>query len=117
MTSLCGFSIVLSKISDCFTKTKKKKKKKKKHKNKKKKQKQKTKKLKNQKQNKTKQNSWVTDAPQTPPPPKKKSLAWFCFYAIDGTRLKAMPMKGIITFILNSNHKIQVNLLGYLYGT
>ena len=56
MTSLCGFSIVLSKISDCFTKTKKKKKKKKTQKQKKK-QKQKTKKLKNQKQNKTKQNS------------------------------------------------------------
>ena len=28
-----------------------------------------------------------------------------------------MLRKGIITFISNSNHKIQVNLLGYLYGT
>ena len=47
---------------------------------------------------------------------KKKSTSWFSFFAIDGARLKVMLMKGIITFI-SSNHKIQVNLLGYLYGT
>ena len=33
--------------------------------------------------------------------------------AVNGARLKVMLMKGIIiTFISNSNHKIQVNLLG-----
>ena len=39
------------------------------------------------------------------------------FFTVDGARLKVMLIKGIITLILNSNHKIQVNLLGYLYGT
>ena len=57
ITSLHGFSLVISKIYECFSKKKKK------------------------------QNSWMTDA------------------------------KKIITFILNSNHKIQVNLFGYLYAT
>ena len=37
------------------------------------------------------------------------------FFSVDGARLKVMLMKRIITFILNSNKKILVNLLGYLY--
>ena len=48
---------------------------------------------------------------------KKKSTARFCLYTVNGARIKVMLMKGIITFNSNSNHKIQVNLLGYLYGT
>ena len=64
------------------------------------------------KKHKTKQN-WKTDANNN----RKKSIELFYLFAIDGARLKVMLMKGIITFILNSNHKIQVNLLGYLYGT
>ena len=48
---------------------------------------------------------------------KKSPLHDFIFFAIDGARIEEMPMKRIITFILNSNQKIQVNLLGYLYGT
>ncbi|KAM4107642.1 hypothetical protein ACB094_04G161300 [Castanea mollissima] len=48
---------------------------------------------------------------------KKKSTAGFSFFAVDGARLKVMLMKRIITIILNSNQKIQVNLLGFLYGT
>ena len=48
---------------------------------------------------------------------KKCPLHELVFFAVDGAWLKVMLMKGIIAFILNSNHKIQVNLLGYLYGT
>ena len=48
---------------------------------------------------------------------KKKVHCMICLYTVDGARTKVMLMKGIITFISNSNHKIQVNLLGYLYGT
>ena len=48
---------------------------------------------------------------------KRKVHCMICLYTVDGARTKVMLMKGIITFISNSNHKIQVNLLGYLYGT
>ena len=49
---------------------------------------------------------------------KEKKVHYMILYFAIGARLKVMFMKGIIiTFILNSNHKIQVNLLGYLYGT
>ena len=68
--------------------------------------------LKKKKNQQTKQNKTTEWQMQ-----KKKFTAWFCLFAIDGARLKVMLMKGIITFISNSNHKIQVNLLGYLYGT
>ena len=64
---------------------------------------------KNKKQNKTPERQMQTTT--------EKSPLHDCLFAIDGARLKVMLMKGIITFILNSNHKIQVNLLGYLYGT
>ena len=84
ITSLYGFSLVISKTSECFSKKQKKK-------------------------NKTPERQMQTN--------RKKSIELFYLFAIDGARLKVMLMKGIITFILNSNHKIQVNLLGYLYGT
>ena len=50
---------------------------------------------------------------------KKKvhCMIFFFFFAVDGARLKVILMKGTITLILNSKHKIQGNLLGYLYGT
>ena len=51
---------------------------------------------------------------------RKKSPLHDFVFSNDGGKalwLKVMRMKGIITFLLNSNHKIQVNLLGYLYGT
>ena len=73
ITNHYGFSLVISKTSECFSELEKGK--------------------------------------------KKSPLHDFIFFAIDGARIEEMPMKRIITFILNSNQKIQVNLLGYLYGT
>ena len=40
---------------------------------------------------------------------EEENTKWFCFFVVDGVGLSVMLMNGLITFILNSNHKLQDN--------